>query len=387
MKKFKVLTAVVLAVICLFSFNCNNKVEGNSYDGSQVTDVKNVILLIGDGMGPNQIRAGEIFKGEQLFMQKIPQNTYVETRSASSLITDSAASATAMSTGVRTINGRVGIDENGVELETIVDLAKKNGKKTGVITTEELIGATPMAFSGHSINRNNADELITSAATASNVDLFATFTLSQTRYLDFFTNNGYELILDADKLSESTSEKVFGNFQIDAKAKSMTITEKIVAFDRVVCEGLEYLSKNKKGFFLMAEGAHIDHGGHANDINYMLEELYAFDDMVKAVINWAEKRTDTVVIVTADHETGGLELLNEEQANKRNFLEMNGNGNYKYFRWTDTGHTHTPVRLFYYGPKIEFANYSSFDEPTEKLIKNIDIFKIMKSYIEPANKN
>ena len=138
--------SIGMLVACV---SCNGQSQPKKFG-----EIKNVILLIGDGMGPNQIRAGELYKEEKLFMQTIDQSIKVETNSKDG-VTDSAAAATALSTGTRTHNGRVGIDGEGNELRTLVDIAHDLGKRTGVITTEELYGATPMGFSGHSLSRNN----------------------------------------------------------------------------------------------------------------------------------------------------------------------------------------------------------------------------------------
>ena len=373
----------LVTILFLFATACaggetTQSESENGGGGKDITTVKNVILLIGDGMGPNEIKAGEIYKGAPLYMQGLTKTTFVETRSNDYEVTDSAAAATAMATGVRTNNSYVGLDPNGIELETIIDIAKENGKKTGVITTEELVGATPMGFSVHSYNRLNSGELIVSAAGTSNVDLFASYTLENVSYVDYFTSGGYTLIEDVDDISESDADKIFGHYEIKGTAPSMSAEENNVALDRLVSESLEYLNKNEDGFFLMAEGAHIDHGGHANDMIYMLEELYGFDDMVKAVVEWAKDRTDTVVIVTADHETGGLEL--EDGLTKDNFYEKGDNGKPKNFKWTTTGHSSADVCLFFYGPEIDFATYSSFE--TAEKIKNTDVFEIMKYYVE-----
>ena len=368
----KKILAILCAITCLFACSCGGEDSAFDYSGSQIVaeNVKNVILLIGDGMGPNQIKAGEIVKGEPLFMQGIPQATSVETCSASDTVTDSAAAATAMSTGTLTNNGRVGIDPNGNQLETIVDIAKRQGKSTGIITTEELTGATPMGFSSHSLNRGNSTELVAEAVASSNVDLFAGYTYSSALYPQMYVDAGYELIADVDAISDSTARKIFGNYDIFAESPSMFADKSSAAFDRVVIEAIEWLSKNENGFFLMAEGAHIDHGGHNNDIDYMLSELYAFDDTVKAVVSWASNRNDTVVIITADHETGGLMFRNT--ATKENFFE-------KYW-WKTTGHTATSVNLYFYGNTIDFAELSFIGK--ENLIKNTDVFNLMKRYIE-----
>ena len=346
-----------------------------------VTKAKNIILLIGDGMGPQQIKAGEIYKGEALAMQGFPYKTTVETRSVSDVVTDSAAAATALATGKRTTNGMVGKDQNYVNLETIVDIANGMGKSTGIIATEELYGATPMGFSAHAYNRNDTACLLKTAATTSNVNLFASYVMD-TAYQTIFTDAGYENVTEVDGISDSTSDKVFGSYKIRADAPSMSASANRVAFDRVVTEALEYLSKDEDGFFLMAEGSHIDHGGHNNDMTYMLQELLAFDDGVQAVLEWAKDRDDTVVIVTADHETGGLELKDSAYT-ALDFLDtVSFDGGMTYVpahTWTTASHSATDVNLYINGANIDFRNYS-FGVDTR--IKNTDVFKIMKGLMQ-----
>ena len=341
-----------------------------------VTTAKNVILMIGDGMGPEQIKAGELYKGKKLTMQKFPYMTKVETRSLTATVTDSAAAATALATGTRTANGMVGRTNDGDDLTTIVDIAAGLGKRTGVITTEELYGATPMGFSGHSNTRDNKRELLESAAASSNVNLFAC-SYVQATYRNYFTSAGYEAVEYAENISDATSEKVFGSYIIDPLAEEMWSDGSMVGLDCLVTEALEYLSQDEDGFFLMAEGAHIDHGGHNNDIKYMLEELLAFDNAVKAVLTWAKGRDDTVVIVTADHETGGL-TLNEDLKRKDILSAYEGELDSTAW-WTSTGHTATDVNFYVNGANIDFAKYS-FGESGR--IKNTDVFEIMKSLME-----
>lgn len=351
---------------------------------TNVTKAKNVILLIGDGMGPEQIKAGEIYKGEALTMQGFPYKTTVQTRSASDEITDSAASATALATGKRAINGMVGKDPNYLNLETIVDIASGMGKRTGVISTEELYGATPMGFSSHAYNRNDTACLLQTAATTGNVNLFASYVMDEA-YQNVFTAAGYEKIADVDGISDSTSDKVFGSYVIRADAPTMSANANRVAFDRVITEALEYLSQDEDGFFLMAEGAHIDHGGHNNDMTYMLSELLAFDDGVKAALEWAKDRDDTVVIVTADHETGGLELKDSAYT-ALNFLETTSYDNGMtyvpvHYAWTTTSHSATDVNFYINGADIAFNTYSF---GSNSRIKNVDVFKIMKKLLQGA---
>ncbi len=340
----------------------------------EVTKAKNVILLIGDGMGPNQIKAGALFKDEPLTMQGFPYMTKVETRSESDYITDSAAAATALATGIRTYNGMVGQDSDGNNLETIVDIAASLGKRTGIIATEELHGATPMGFSSHAANRGETSTLIKTAAENSNVNFFASYHIKPA-YQKAFTDAGYEKIEEADKISEATSDKIFGSYWIKAEAESMSGDPACLAFDYLVTEALEYLSKDEDGFFLMAEGSHIDHGGHNNNFRYMMDELLAFDDAVKAALNWAKDRDDTVIIVTADHETGGLELP-EDVTHDGMVVAYEVFGESPYYTWTTSGHTATDVNCYINGADIDFSKYS-FE--TDERIKNTDVFEIMKS--------
>jgi alkaline phosphatase len=342
---------------------------------TEVDTAKNVILMIGDGMGPTQIEAGALYKGEALTMQGFPYMTKVETRSANALVTDSAAAATALATGTRTNNGTVGRDKNGNDLTTIVDVASSLGKRTGVITTEEIYGATPMGFSGHSNKRDSQSELVKSAVASSNVNFFGCNLLAD-KYKNYFAEGGYETIEYAENISDTTSEKVFGSYIIEPLAEEMWADGAMVGFDRLVTEALEYLSQDEDGFFLMAEGAHIDHGGHNNDITYMLEELISFDNAVKAVLEWAKDRDDTVVIVTADHETGGL-ILHEDVTHEDMLLAYEGER--IGYDWTTTGHTDTDVNFYVNGANINFAQYSF---GTADRIKNTDVFEIMKALMK-----
>lgn len=366
-KKLQKISALCLAATCSFAalVGCTPKNNDPIVLKNVTSRAKNVILMIGDGMGPAQIRAGEIFKGTQLCMQQFPYSTKVETRSASDEITDSAAAGTALATGVRTTNGCVGIDTELQPLETIMDIAHSLGKRTGVLATEEIHGATPMSFLSHASNRSNQLGLVTGAAEGT-VDLIASYTISNLN-IQRFIDGGYTQIENVDDISSATQTRIFGSYPILASATPGS-AEGEVAFDRLVTEALEYLSQDEDGFVLMAEGSHIDHGGHNNDIMYMLEELLAFDDAVRAAVTWAKNRDDTVVIVTADHETGGLVV--DRDADKNSFFDQ-------YF-WVTDGHTSTDVYCMINGANINFADYSF---GSAERIKNTDVFEIMKFLI------
>ena len=376
MKKIVSLIVVVFLTLGL-CLNCNKNPgsEVSTIDLGEVQNVKNVILLIGDGMGPEHIRAGELYKKEKLYMQGFPCKVEVDTTALDGVITDSAAASTAMSTGNLTLTGYVGKTYTGEDLETIVDIAHSKGKRTGIITTEEMYGATPMGFSGHSLSRLNAEELIMSAATTSNVNLFASYSIEE-NYQQIFTSNGYAKIENVDDISLSKEDKVFGSYNISATAESMSANSLSVAFNRLVEESLDYLAQDEDGFFLMAEGAHIDHGGHSRDIFYMLRELVAFDDAVKVAVEWASKRDDTVVLVTADHETGGLELYDTITA--ENMFDTDEIGIFKHFNWALSSHSSRRVNFYVNGANIDFTPYYVSGN---EYIKNISIFSIINELL------
>lgn len=370
MKKVKRIAAIVLACMSIVGVSgCGKKDKPIILPN--IERAKNVILMIGDGMGQDHIRAGEVYNEGKLTMQKFPYSTMVETRSFNAEITDSAAAATALATGVRTNNGYVGLDPVTAEpLETIVDIAAGLGKRTGVITTDELTGATPMGFSGHSTSRDYSNELIKSAV-SSNVNLFISNNYSGEVNL---INGGYKKINDPTMISESTEEKLCGIFTIMSGAPSMQISDSICSLDGLVAEALDYLAQDEDGFFLMTEGALIDKRSHSNYFELMISELMAFDNAVKAVLNWAKDRDDTVVIVTSDHETGGLELSNK--ITKDNMFAQSSFAAGGFYQWNSKDHTGEDVYCFINGANIDFSQYSF---GSKDRIKNSDIFQIMKT--------
>lgn len=386
MKKF---LALLLSFAFVFSFGCTSdgKPSGTNpdvnpkpieVDYGNVENVKNIILLIGDGMGTEQIKAGNLFYEDGLYLDGMPNKILTETGSLDTdkteIATDSGAAGTALATGVRTNNGLIGLSPEREQLTTIVDIAKGLGKSTGIITTEKLCGATPMTFSAHG-NRDDYQDLVNSAALTGNVDLFIgeDDAADTVNYNIFTTLAGYTAINNVDDISEtSLSDKILGVYPISADAESMSE----YSFDRLVFESLEYLSKNENGFFLMAEGAHIDHGGHSNSIERMLDELLAFDLGVKVALEWAKNRNDTIVMVTADHETGGFML--GDKATKDNLFDEDEYGTYLNYRWSTKTHTGADVWLYLYGMKMDFTKYST--SAKEGKIKNNDIFTIMNSF-------
>lgn len=293
---------------------------------------KYVFLFIGDGMGDNAIYATELYKKtlenpiamEPLAMSELPTQSYMITTSASSLQTDSSAGATAMSTGVKTNNHVVAMDPTlQFNLETIGERAKKSGYKVGILSSVTLDHATPASFFAHHKSRQAYDE-IAKQLPSSNFDYFAgggVHTLgdvidknSVAYQLDKF---GYTFLTSAEeieKLKKGDEKVVAVNpgtysgreyyWEIDKPKESISLAY-------LTQKGIELLD-NDKGFFMMVEGGKIDWALHSNDLGSSIQETLAFDDAIKVAVDFYNSHKDeTLIIVTADHETGGLTLGSE----------------------------------------------------------------------------
>lgn len=297
-------------------------------------DVENVILMIGDGMGETHIAATAAYLGlDNLFMQTAPMTGYVATSSlAVTSPTDSAAAATALSTGVKTNNGKVGRDSSDKDLQNMCEYAKSLGKGVGIVVTETLTGATPAGFTAHASSRSDT-AAIRASQLASGADLLIGAAADAwSEHKDEVTAAGYTY---CDEYTELTvaANKLFAAFtEISTSGGTNAAPE----LSDLVNFAVTYLSsKYPDGFFLMVEGSHIDKRSHANDFVGMTAQLSGFDNAVRAAAKEAELRGDTAVIVTADHETGDLIYCAGDKF---------GNGLFH-----SVGHTSKNVRYFVFG--------------------------------------
>ena len=262
---------------------------------------RNVILFIGDGMGPQQVRAGRAFKNGNtvpLLFEMLPYEADMTTASASSSVTDSAASATAMSTGCKVNNGvlSVALPGDGSNLQTVLELRKARGQSTGLITRyDPITGATPAAFGSHTPSRSKSSAIVGDLATGSRPNLLfgdAPLISNSPQFsgYTFVTTEGALLALD-----RSTIQSVFGEFGTSSPSLALRT---IVALD--------ILEEDGDGFFLMVEQANTDKQGHKNNLLPVLQAVLELEEAVGQALSWASGRTDTLIVVTADHETGGL---------------------------------------------------------------------------------
>ncbi|MEX0724289.1 MAG: alkaline phosphatase [Gracilimonas sp.] len=316
--------------------------------------IKNIIFLIGDGTGLAQITAGQyalVGPDGLLHMQTMPVTGIVKTHSSDNLITDSASGATAFSCGLKTYNGAIGVDPNIRPCKTILELAEEKGLSTGLVSTSSITHATPASYAAHVEQRSMQEEIAVDFAD-SGVEVFlgggvkwfsAEHRSDSLDLMGQFEDSGYQVLLNDQDLMDSSSDRVLGLFAEDGMERN----EGEPSSEIMTKKALEILSQNDDGFFLMIEGSQIDWAGHSNDSEYLLREVEDFDNAVKAALEFAQEDGETLVVLTADHETGGMTL--QQQEAEGDSLEI---------YWTSGYHTGTPVPLMAYGPHaLEFMGW------------------------------
>ena len=288
----------------------------------QDAQVRNVIFMIGDGMGLEQASCGWVLNHGKLNMDLFPVTGLSRTYSASDLITDSAAGGTALAVGSKTANNHVGTAPDGSPLYSILDKARKLGWKTGVVTTCHLADATPADFCCHNEHRYNYDPIIAGYAECG-VDYIAG------GGRDYFGPNredGRDIVREMVEggYNYAASEEELLNAPLPvlgllADDNLPIAEERGDMFRHMVARGMQVLSEasGEKGFCMMIEGSCIDDWLHGNRIDLGMEELLDFDRTIGDVLQWAEKDGHTLVVVTADHATGALTLQDGNLAEGR----------------------------------------------------------------------
>lgn len=294
---------------------------------------KNIIFLIGDGMGIGQMEIARLFeygKEGRLFMQTLPHLGLVQTYSANNFVTDSAAGATALATGHKTNNGMIGVTPDGKEAKSILDLFKEHGKKVGVISTNTVTDATPAAFTASVNNRWSGQAEIARQQLKNQIDvilgggasMFKPENQNGIDLIDQFKQKGYTYVTGRGQLQNVKGEKILGLFHpsyMTFKQDRDELRSNEPDLKLMAQKAIETLSIGNKGFFVMIEGARIDHAAHSADIPGIWKEMMEFDQTVEYAVKWAEKQGDTLVVVAADHETMGIsapEPLNVEAYKK-----------------------------------------------------------------------
>lgn len=345
-------------------------VDFKEYNLKEDEPVKNIILMIGDGMGENIIKAAEVVKGDKLVMSGLSNTTYVTTYSQSvtdgyAEFTDSAASSTALSTGHKTYNGYIGVDADGKKLETMCEYAQKLGMKTGLVDRHYVCHATPAGMVAHNDYRGNYQQILREMINANVNVMFGggeQYYKNSPKVQNTVKDNNYTYITEEKDLLalDKDDDKVLGMFAYD----NMGPADRSPSLTTMTSKALEMLD-NDKGFFMMVEGSNIDVYAAEEDMKSTIEQMQAFDHTVNYVLEWAEQNPGTLVIVTADHETGGVKLPENPTPSDINDSCFTSDGE----------HTNTNVLLMAGGAQ-------SADLCKEKLIDNTDIAKYMRKVLE-----
>ena len=367
---------IYFMIFAFIAYSCSSKKEfstdindDNRSVNHQITEIhntnvkpKNVILMIGDGMSTPQIYAAMLASDSPTSFEKFPFTGLVKTNSKSHKITDSAAGGTAIATGHKTNNGMIGMDADSIAVPSMLEMFSDKGMKTGLVVTSYITHATPAAFVAKNINRNNYEDIALDFARCDKVDLLIgggrkhfTDREDGRNLIDEMRDSGWSYY---DTLSDNInrSEKIM----ILAAQKHLPIYSERKSFlPDAVSFALENL-KNDNGFFLMIEGSQIDFAGHDKDSTYLVNEMLDFNATINNVLDFAEKNPNTLVIVTADHETGGLTIIDPNESYSR-----------CDFNFSTGSHSPLLVPIFAIGPGSE--NFTGIMDNTDIIKKIIKI--------------
>ena len=327
----------------------------DSIVGGQFEKPKNIILLIGDGMGANDITLCREYGQDNfdfgLVLDRIPHHGLSTTHSASDEVTDSAAAGTALATGTKTNNDYVGMLPDSTRLKNISEIAREQGKKVGIITDDAITGATPSAFLAHNESRDNEDEIYEEALRfAPDVYIGKGDTARYNRALELGFNAATRFQQTAYTFSQTDDRtKPFVTFN---NGYRMSVSDELSQCTQLALNLLD----NEKGFFLMVESSGTDKYGHSQKIAGKIASVTTLDRTLAAILLFMEQHPDTLLVVTSDHETGGVQLPNDgEQPGDHLF--------------TTDYHTATPVKVFAVGQGSEYF--------ADKTVDNTDIGKFL----------
>lgn len=305
-------------------------------DGAKVP-VQNIILMIGDGNGLAQISSALMVNNNDLNLTQLKNIGLIKTHAADDFTTDSAAGATAYATGEKANNRALGVDPEGNPLQNLPDRLKALGFSSGIVTTDRLTGATPAAFYAHHPERDDSKDIATYLS-KSQLDLFIG------GGGDNFADERQNLIQAGFTLAESL-DKLYGD-RVGHFAANGSLPKKLKGRGhyllRSTLSALDFFKRKSSPFFLMVEAADIDSGGHSNNTSMIVSEMLDFDEVIGEVVRFADENPGTLVLITADHETGGVSIPQGDMAT--NTVEL---------AYHSDDHTGIMVPLFAYGAEAD----------------------------------
>lgn len=371
--KLKIVAFVVLLIYTNIVFSQENykvisKVDstkiytgGAKYEIKTFTQVfkskkpKNVIIMIGDGMGVAQVFSGLTANGGHLFLDNFKCVGFSKTQSADNYITDSAAGGTALSTGQKTYNGAIGVNTDTVAIKTLLEMAEEKHMATGLVSTSAITHATPASFIAHQGSRGSYED-IAADFLKTDIDVFIgggykhfAQRADKRDLTKDLQQKGYQVLRNMDEIAKVKSGKLAG---LTADEHNEVYPKRKMDLPVSTATALNILGQNKNGFFIMVEGSQIDWGGHANNTIYVVNEMLDFDRAIGKALEFAAKDGETLIIVTADHETGGMAITGGDMASGK-----------VRAAFSSGDHSAVMVPVFAYGPGAE--NFTGIMENTD----------------------
>lgn len=368
----KIIAAAALA-LCVHSANAqyNMPTQTFTYEHPYAVEklqapkgkkVKNVILMIGDGMSLMHVYTAWAANRGKLWLENAQATGLSKTWAVKKLVTDSGSGGTSLATGVKTVYHAVGVDPEGKPLTSLVDVAKELGKDAGMAVTCRLWDATPCDFCCHNIDRDKEEELVGDYPTSGVDFVFGGGAQKFTKRKD-----GRDIFKELQKKGYHVSRTLDDFFAYDKNSRIFAVPydkdtplpdERGDLLARASMKGISLMNQNKNGFFMMIEGSQLDDYGHFNQLDLLMKETLDFDQTVGEVMKWAAKDGETLVVVTADHETGGLTLVNGNKDEGR--VEC---------CFSTKDHSGAMVPVYAFGPGAE--NFTG-------IFENTDVFKKIK---------
>lgn len=330
--------------------------------------VRNVILMIGDGMGLYHQYAAYTANKGSFAVDRCHAVGITKTSSADSYITDSAAAGTAIACGEKTNNGMLGVRPDTTSIKSMLEYAADNGLSTGMVVTCELTHATPAAFVAHVGSRSENDNIALDIARSKiNVAIgggrrFFEKRADAKNLTDSMKAKGFRVAYTVDGMKDVQEGNLLALLAdvspAPYPARGNILTEG-------VSTAINLLHQNNKGFFLMVEGSQIDWAAHGNNQESVINEMLDFDRAIKIAFEFAERDGNTLVIVTADHETGGMTITRGNAVTGK--LDLS---------FSSAGHTGVPVPVYAFGPGAEM--FTGIYENTELLPKVLKLYGISR---------
>ena len=354
----KRITFILLVLVSLGMLHSCNKKE----EPQEPAKAVNVIYMIGDGMALPQVYAAMLASGEDMTFQQFPYIGVVDTHSASNDITDSAAAGTALASDHKTNNAMLGMNPDTVPVKTVFEALAEQGKKTGIVVTSYVTHATPAAFYAKVPHRKQYEDIAVQMAENPYINLIIGGGMKH------FAQRKDSLDL-IGRMENELGWKVYDNLaEVDVTNQKYAViadtnhmpkaADRGDFLPRAVKTALKTLDNAENGFFLMVEGSQIDFACHGNDSTWMMDEMLDFDYAVNVALDYAKEKGNTLVVVTADHETGGL-TLPDPQGKYTNVV----------FDYSTGSHTCLPVLVYAYGPGAErFTGWMQNNELKAKIM-------------------